>query len=179
MPWPSCRLGWDVLNQEVMLCTLKALALTPLVLRRLLLALKDVSLAGSIGSLTSLFSARDNDSSRASLENAPSSISEIRFPVRSILFRVTVDEFKRNMLLWLLQFWASHVVFLSHNHVNVTPNFSVPPSKTDDTWQVKKSCGFVHFVLVKLVRFSSLFIQAVTDIYHIVLPVLLFHCKRL
>lgn len=70
---------------------MKALALTPLVLRKLLLALKDVSLAGSIGSLTSLFSARDNSSKRVSLAKAPSSISEIRFPVRSILFRVTVE----------------------------------------------------------------------------------------
>lgn len=76
--------------EELMICTLKALALTPLVLRRLLLALKAVSLAGSIGSLTSLFSARDNSSSRLNLENAPSSISEIKFPVRSILFSVTV-----------------------------------------------------------------------------------------
>lgn len=72
-------------------CTLKALALTPLVLRWLLLALKYISLAGSIGSLTSLFSARFSSSRRVSLEKAPSSISEIWFPVKSILFRVTVD----------------------------------------------------------------------------------------
>lgn len=72
-------------------CTLKALALTPLVLSWLKLALKVVSFAGSMGSLTSLFSDRDNSSSNESLEKAPSSISEIRFPDRSILFRVTAD----------------------------------------------------------------------------------------
>lgn len=76
--------------------TLKALALTPLVLRRLWLALNTVTLAGSIGSLTSRFSARDNSSRAVSLENAPSSISEIRFPVRSILFRVTVGMWRKN-----------------------------------------------------------------------------------
>lgn len=98
------------------MCTLKALALTPLVLRRLLLALKHVSLAGSIGSLTSLFSARDNSSSRVSLEKAPSSISEIRFPVRSILFRVTVDRWGKNLLL---QSFCSH--FEHFTFVNVPP----------------------------------------------------------
>lgn len=71
--------------------TLKALALTPLVWRRFLLALKYISLSGSMGRLTSLFSERFRSSRRASLEKAPSSISEILFPVRSILFRVTVD----------------------------------------------------------------------------------------
>lgn len=81
---------WLIMLKEVMF-TLKALTLTPLVFSRLWLALKEVSLAGSIGSLTSLFSARDNSSSRVSLENAPSSISEIMFPDRSILFRVTID----------------------------------------------------------------------------------------
>jgi len=70
---------------------LNAFALTPLVLRRLKLALKTLSLAGSMGSLTSLFSDRDNSSSRVSFENEPSSISEIKFPVRSILLRVTVE----------------------------------------------------------------------------------------
>lgn len=95
----------DLKAVEVMMCTLKALALTPLVLRKLLLALKDVSLAGSMGSLTSLFSARDNTSSRVSLEKAPSSISEIRFPVRSILFRVTVEWWGKDLLLQLYSLW--------------------------------------------------------------------------
>lgn len=76
----------------MLVCTLKALALTPLVFSWLLLALKDTSLKGSIGSLTSLFSARDSCSSMVSLEKAPSSISEIMFPVRSILLSVTVIE---------------------------------------------------------------------------------------
>lgn len=55
------------------------------------MALKYVSVAGSIGSLTSRFSERFRSSRRVSLEKAPSSISEIWFPVKSILFRVTVD----------------------------------------------------------------------------------------
>lgn len=76
---------------KVMAGTLKALALTPLVWRRFLLALKYISLSGSMGRLTSLFSERFRSSRRVSLEKAPSSISEILFPVRSILFRVTVD----------------------------------------------------------------------------------------
>lgn len=76
---------------KVWLCTLKALALTPLLLRWFLLALKYISLAGSIGSRTSLFSDRFRSSSRVSLEKAPSSILEMLFPVRSILFRVTED----------------------------------------------------------------------------------------
>lgn len=78
-----------VMHVKVWLRTLKALALTPLVLSWLLLALKYVSLGGSMGSLTSLFSDRFRSSRRVSLAKAPSSISAILFPVRSILFRVT------------------------------------------------------------------------------------------
>jgi hypothetical protein len=65
---------------------LKALDLTPLDLRRLKLAFNVVSLLGSIGSFVSRFSARKSSSSLVSLEKAPSSISLIMFPVRSILF---------------------------------------------------------------------------------------------
>lgn len=108
------------------MCTLKALALTPLVLRRLWLALKDVSLAGSIGSLTSLFSARDNSSSRVSLENAPSSISEIRLPVRSILFRVTVDrKICYITFVAILDVSLSFVVMLRSHHNNVSYKFTI------------------------------------------------------
>lgn len=69
--------------------TLNAFALTPLVVSSFRLALKEMSLTGSIGSLTRLFSANDSSSSIVSFEKAPSSISDIRFPVRSILLKVT------------------------------------------------------------------------------------------
>lgn len=70
------------------LLTLKAFAFTPWVVSLLKLALNDTSLLGSAGSLASLFSARVSSSRLGSLEKAPSSISAIRFPVRSIRFNV-------------------------------------------------------------------------------------------
>ena len=69
--------------------TLKAVDFTPLVWSLLKLTLSDMSLGGSAGSLVSLFSARVSSSRLASFEKAPSSISLMRFPVRSILFNVT------------------------------------------------------------------------------------------
>lgn len=68
--------------------TLKAVAFTPWVLRLLKLALNETSLLGSIGSLVSLFSVRVSSSRFGSLEKAPSSISAMRFPVRSIALNV-------------------------------------------------------------------------------------------
>lgn len=70
--------------------TLKAFAFTPWVLSLLLLASNEYSLVGSVGSLVSLFSARLSSSRLGSFEKAPSSISVMRFPVRSILLNVAV-----------------------------------------------------------------------------------------
>lgn len=70
--------------------TLKAFAFTPWVLSLLLLASNEYSLVGSVGSLVSLFSARLSSSRWGSFEKAPSSISVMRFPVRSILLNVAV-----------------------------------------------------------------------------------------
>lgn len=49
-----------------------------------------------MGSLISLLSASVSSSSWSSLEKAPSSISTIRLPVRSILFNVPVINIHRN-----------------------------------------------------------------------------------
>lgn len=68
--------------------TLKAVAFTPCVLSLLKLALNVTSLVGSMGSFASLFSARISSSRLGSFEKAPSSISSMRFPVRSILLNV-------------------------------------------------------------------------------------------
>lgn len=72
--------------------TLKAVAFTPWVLSRLKLALNDTRLTGSMGSLVSLLSARVSSSRFGSFEKAPSSISAMRFPVRSILLNVAGGE---------------------------------------------------------------------------------------
>ena len=78
-------LAWDDLNRSL---TLKAVAFTPWVLSLLKLALNDTSLLGSIGSLVSLLFVRESSSRLRSLEKAPSSMSAMRFPVRSITFNV-------------------------------------------------------------------------------------------
>lgn len=70
--------------------TFKTVALTPFVLSLLELTLSETRFEGSIGSLNSLFSARVSSSRWVSLEKAPSSISEMRLAVRSILFNVAV-----------------------------------------------------------------------------------------
>lgn len=72
--------------------TLKMFAFIPFVLSRLWLTLRDTSLVGSIGSLTSLLSASVSSSSWSSFEKAPSSISMIRLPLRSILLSVAVKQ---------------------------------------------------------------------------------------
>lgn len=76
--------------------TLKAVAFTPWVLSLLKFALNKTSLVGSGGSLVSLFSARLSSSKLGSFERAPSSISEMRFPVRSILLIVALGGKQKN-----------------------------------------------------------------------------------
>lgn len=71
------------------------MAFTPLVLSLLKLALNKISLLGSMGSLVSLFSARINSSRLWRLAKAPSSISAMTFPVRSILLNVTGNKRER------------------------------------------------------------------------------------
>lgn len=85
-PWYSKAV---IPNLVVLYLTLNALDFTPLDLRRLKLALRVVSLLGSMGSLISLLSDRLSSSRFGSLEKAPSSISLIMFPLRLILFNVS------------------------------------------------------------------------------------------
>lgn len=68
--------------------TLKALFLIPLLLILFWFALNVVSLGGRTGSFTSRFSARESSSNNKSFEKAPSSISSIIFPLKSILLKV-------------------------------------------------------------------------------------------
>lgn len=70
------------------LLTLKALFLIPLLLILFWFALNVVSLGGRTGSFTSRFSARESSSNNKSFEKAPSSISSIIFPLKSILLKV-------------------------------------------------------------------------------------------
>ncbi len=95
------------------ICTLKMFAFIPFVLSRLWLTLRDPSLAGSIGSLTSLFSASVSSSSWASFEKAPSSISEIRLPVRSILLSVAVKQHNMDVSFPLGCNWKCFLLTLS------------------------------------------------------------------
>ncbi len=88
-------------------------AFIPFVLSRLWLTLRDPSLAGSIGSLTSLFSANVSSSSWASFEKAPSSISEIRLPVRSILLSVAVKQHNMDVSFPLGCNWKCFLLTLS------------------------------------------------------------------
>ena len=67
-----------------LLLTLKAFALIPLLLILFWFALNVVSLGGRTGSFTSRFSARESSSNNRSFEKAPSSISSILFPLKSI-----------------------------------------------------------------------------------------------
>ncbi len=95
------------------ICTLKMFAFIPLVLSRLWLTLRDPSLVGSIGSLTSLFSASVSSSSWSSFEKAPSSISEIRLPVRSILLSVAVKQHNMDVSFPLGCNWKCFLLTMS------------------------------------------------------------------
>lgn len=77
-----------------LLLTLKAFALIPLLLILFWFALNVVSLGGRTGSFISRFSARESSSNNRSFEKAPSSISSILFPLKSILLKVALH--KRN-----------------------------------------------------------------------------------
>lgn len=77
------------------LLTLKAVAFTPWLLSLLKLALNDTRLLGSMGSLISLLSVRRSSSRFGSFEKAPSSISAMRFPLRSILLNVAGNKKQR------------------------------------------------------------------------------------
>lgn len=76
---------------------MKAFALIPLLLILFWFALNVVSLGGRTGSFTSRFSARESSSNSRSFEKAPSSISSILFPLKSILLKVALH--KRNEIL--------------------------------------------------------------------------------
>lgn len=80
-----------------LLLTLKAFALIPLLLILFWFALNVVSLGGRTGSFTSRFSARESSSNNRSFAKAPSSISSILFPLKSILLKVAIHKRNRNL----------------------------------------------------------------------------------
>lgn len=108
------------INKKILInVTLKAFAFTPLVLSWLWLTLRDTSFVGNIGSFTSLFSAIDSSSSWVSFEKAPSSISEIRLPDRSILLSVT-----GNTIWKCKNMRCKHIYISSLAYSNVVPSFT-------------------------------------------------------
>lgn len=86
--------------------TLKAFALIPLLLILFWFALNVVSLGGRTGSFTSRFSARESSSNSRSFEKAPSSISSILFPLKSILLKVALQKRNENISIDFIITWC-------------------------------------------------------------------------
>lgn len=105
------------------LLTLKAFALIPLLLILFWFALNVVSLGGRTGSFISRFSARESSSNNRSFEKAPSSISSILFPLKSILLKVALH--KRNCNLNTeFMIWQINCVWLYSLNITLLATLS-------------------------------------------------------